>query len=72
MNAERLPDYHSLNIRFDRRFNFRTSNLIFYMSIWNVYGRENIASTYWNEIDNEPDQFKQWGTLPVIGLEFEF
>lgn len=72
INTERLPDYHSLNVRVDRRFHFSTSSLITYISIWNVYGRENIASYYWNEIKNKPDTFKQWGTLPAIGLEFEF
>jgi hypothetical protein len=72
INESRLPDYHSLNIRVDRRFHYRASSLIVYLSIWNVYARENIASYYWNEIDNKPDTYKQWSTLPVIGLEYEF
>ena len=72
INEERLPDYHSLNLRIDRRFNFRRSNLIVYLSIWNVYARQNVASYYWNEIRNQQDTFNQWGTLPALGLEFEF
>lgn len=71
-NSERLPDYHSLNIRADKRFYFEGSNLIIYLSVWNVYGRENIAQYVWNEIENKPDKQLQWSTLPVLGVEFEF
>lgn len=72
INGLRLPDYHSLNIRIDKRFYFSGSNLIVYLSIWNAYGRDNIAAYSWNEIKNEPTEDKQWSTLPVIGFEFEF
>ncbi len=72
INEDRLPDYHSLNLRIDRRFHFKASNLIVYLSVWNVYGRDNVASYYWNEIQNKQDTFNQWGTLPALGLEFEF
>lgn len=72
INEERRPDYHTLNLRLDRRFHYRASSLIAYLSIWNAYGRENIASYYWNEVANIKDSFKQWGTLPVIGFEYEF
>ncbi len=72
INAERLPDYHSMNIRFDRRFNFTGSNLIFYLSVWNVYGRKNIGTYEWNEIANEQREVEQWSTLPIFGIEYEF
>jgi hypothetical protein len=72
INSERLPDYHSLNIRVDKRFNFSGSNLILYLSIWNAYGRKNIAAYQWNEITNEQEAAEQWSTLPVLGFEFEF
>jgi hypothetical protein len=72
VNAERYPDYHSLNLRFDRRFNFVGSNLIFYLSVWNVYNRNNIGGYEWNEFDNAPEASEQWSTLPILGLEYEF
>lgn len=72
VNSKRLPDYHSLNIRVDKRFYFSSSNLIVYLSVWNAYGRENIAQYLWNEMKNKPDKLKQWSTLPVIGVEYEF
>ncbi|MBN1999695.1 TonB-dependent receptor, partial [candidate division KSB1 bacterium] len=49
INGRRYPDYHSLNLRFDRRFNFSSTNLIFYLSVWNAYNHKNIASYFWND-----------------------
>lgn len=72
INQERKPAYHSLNVRFDRRFNFSGSNLIFFLDCWNVYNRQNIESYYWNEAENKQDTRNQWSFLPVMGLEWEF
>lgn len=72
VNSERLPDFHSLNIRADKRFHFEKTTMIVYLSIWNTYARENIAAYSWNEIDNKPDKEKMWGLLPVFGIEYEF
>lgn len=72
VNGARLPDFHSLNIRADRRFHFSTSTLIVYLSVWNAYARDNIATYSWNEIDNKQDAEKMWGILPVFGIEYEF
>jgi carboxypeptidase-like protein/TonB-dependent receptor-like protein len=72
INEERYPDYHSLNIRFDRRFHFTNSNIIFYLSVWNAYNQKNIASYFWNELENKQDTTYQWGLLPIFGIEYEF
>ena len=72
MNSKRLPDYHSLNVRVDKRFYFSGSNLILYLSVWNAYGRENISQFVWNQDEKKVDKQLQWSTLPVLGLEFEF
>ncbi len=72
INSKRMPAYHSLNLRFDRRFYFNKSNLTMYLSVWNVYNNKNVASRYWNEIENKPDYSYQFSTLPVFGIEFEF
>ncbi len=71
-NSERLPDYHSMNLRIDKRFYFSSSSLLLYLSVWNVYNRKNVAFYYWNEVKNDIDSQTQWSTLPVIGLEYEF
>jgi hypothetical protein len=72
INEERKPSYQSLNVRFDRRFNFSGSNIILFLDIWNVYGRKNVASYYWNEAENKQDVITQWSFLPIMGLEWEF
>ena len=72
INGRRLPDYQSLNIRADRRFYFRSSNLVLYISVWNVFNRKNTVSYYWNTIEQRPDSVNGWGVLPVFGVEFEF
>jgi outer membrane receptor for ferrienterochelin and colicin len=72
INAKRLPAYHSLNLRADRRFFFNRSNIVLYLSIWNVYGRENISGYSWNGYTNEKSPIRQWSTLPILGVEYEF
>ncbi|MCP4632042.1 MAG: TonB-dependent receptor [candidate division Zixibacteria bacterium] len=72
VNDSRYPDYHSLNIRCDRRFHFSGSNLICYFSVWNAYGRKNVSNYFWNEIEQKEDVVYQWSLLPVMGFEFEF
>ncbi|MHB8095481.1 MAG: TonB-dependent receptor [Candidatus Aminicenantales bacterium] len=72
INGSRLPAYHSLNLRCDKRFNFSGSNLIVYLSIWNAYGRKNAAASYWNTNVQGPGFVRMWGLLPVLGIEFEF
>ncbi len=72
INTNRLPDYHSMNVRADRRFHFDASTLIVYLSVWNIYGRENISHYGWNGIENKREPEKMWGTFPVLGIEYEF
>lgn len=72
INEVRSPDYHSLNVRLDKRFNFKNSNLVIYLMVWNVYNRKNIAFHFWNKFENKPDVEYQWSTIPVLGFEFEF
>ena len=71
INQSRYPDYHSMNIRFDKRFHFQNSNLIFYLSVWNVYNRKNIATFYWNDKEQKQDKIYQWLVLPIFGVEYE-
>ena len=71
INGARHPVYHSLNFRVDRRYNFKQSNLVLYLDIWNLYNRKNIAGYYWNELENRQDRSYQWSLLPVFGLEWE-
>ena len=72
INEARYPDYHSLNVRSDRRFQFQDSNLVWYVSVWNVYNRKNVGGYNWNGVKGRVDTIHQWGMLPIFGLEWEF
>ncbi len=72
INDARYPDYHALNLRVDRRFNWERTNMIVYLSVWNAYDRKNVAAYYWNGEEDRRDVIHQWGVLPVFGVELEF
>ncbi|MEM1127249.1 MAG: TonB-dependent receptor [Bacteroidota bacterium] len=69
---DRLPAYHSLFLRVDRRFFFQSSNLVAFLSLWNAYNRSNVEEVYWNVNDLAVDEQTQFSTLPIVGVEFEF
>ncbi len=71
INGARHPDYHSLNLRVDRRFNFARSSLVVYLSVWNVYDRRNVAGYIWSEEEQGVKTLYQWGMLPIFGIEWE-
>jgi hypothetical protein len=71
-NAERLPDYHALNLRADYQRRFGPLSLVAYLDILNVYGRENANGYEWDErrgvnIIEGLDE-----PLPTLGLRFEY
>jgi hypothetical protein len=72
INAERTPPYHSLNVRVDRRFLYRESNLVAYVSVMNVYNRRNIVGYFWDTLDRKPAEYFLFSFLPIIGFEYEF
>lgn len=69
--AERYPDYHTLNVRVDRRFLFDRSNLVIYLSVLNAYNRENVADYHWNRVKQQPEAQLQLGLIPILGVEWE-
>ncbi len=72
VNMAYYPAYLSLNLRMDRRFNFRNSNLVLFVDIWNVTNRENIAWYEWSNSARRSMAETQWGLMPIFGLEWEF
>lgn len=72
INSKRLPAYHSLNLRIDKKFFFSNQTLDIYLSLWNVYNRENVYDYSWNTEEKKVKPDLQWGLLPIIGVEYEF
>lgn len=71
-NTERLPPFHSLNLRADYQRRFGPLSLVAYLDIMNVYGRKNGNGYEWDErrglnIIEGLDEL-----LPTLGLRFEY
>ena len=71
-NTERYPPYHRLDIRFDRRFHFKSWNLTTYFEVENIYNRRNIWTYRWNRDERKNDEVYQFGFFPVGGFRVEF
>ena len=72
-NGERLPDFHSLDLRVDRRWNFSGWNLITYIDIQNVYNRKNVQGYRWDPRNSRIESTGgSIGILPSIGVSAEF
>jgi len=71
VNGSRYEPYHRLDIGFNSRYNFDTWNLVFTLSVQNVYNRKNITSFQYNS-DGTIDNVYQFSLLPVAGIEVEF
>jgi outer membrane cobalamin receptor len=72
INAERIPDYHRLDVRGDYRAHFDGWNLVAYLELQNVYNRENVFMYTWNEKTGEPYVVNQIAFFPVGGVKIEF
>jgi outer membrane receptor for ferrienterochelin and colicin len=70
-NAERLPDFHTLNVRVDYRRRFGRLSLIAFLDVVNVYGRDNVNSLEFDEL-NGRNITGGLSTFPQLGLKFEF
>ena len=67
-----LNDYKNLSIRAERRFNFNKTNLIIYAGAWNIFDHQNELYRFWDTSINQYQSEYMWGTIPYIGIEFEF
>jgi outer membrane receptor protein involved in Fe transport len=70
--GERLPLFHSLDVRVDRRWSLRRVQLVSYFDIQNVYGRENVSGQQWDPRTQTVLQNASLGFLPSIGFSIEF
>jgi hypothetical protein len=71
INAHRYPPYHRLDVRLDRRYMMRGWNIVTYLDIFNIYGRDNIWE-YSYQDDGSIDRILQFQVFPVGGLSIEF
>lgn len=70
--GERLPVFHALDVRVDRRWSLRRVQLVGYFDIQNVYGRENVSGLQWDQRTQSVERNTSIGLLPSIGFSVEF
>lgn len=68
----RLPTFHALDLRVDRRWSFQGVQLETYVDVQNVYGRANVTRYEWNYRIAMPEPNSSLGVLPTIGVAIEF
>ncbi len=71
-NSLRLPTFHALDLRVDRRWAFSSVQLDLYLDVQNVYGRENVSGVFWDERTQQQEFNTSIGLLPTIGINLEF
>lgn len=68
----RLPTFFALDVRIDRRFVFRRSQLVTYLDVQNATSRKNISQIAWDARLQAPKANESIGLLPSIGVNWEF
>ncbi len=71
-NTERLPAFFAADLRVDRRFVFGRQQLIAFLDLQNVTGRDNGGAPRWNPRLRQVERNESAGLLPTIGLNWEF
>ncbi len=69
--SERLPIFHQLDIRLDKRWTFKTWQLSTYLDIQNVYNRANVEAISYNFNYTTRQYVTGLPFLPSIGLRGE-
>jgi hypothetical protein len=71
-NSRRYPYYMRVDLRVDKKFDFRSASLVAYLELQNLFDRQNIYSYYWNEDDKRLATIYQWAFFPVGGISVQF
>lgn len=71
-NRERVPDFHQLDVRFDKKWTFHHWNLDAYLDVQNVYVRQNPEGVRYNFDYSQKFYVTGLPLLPSIGLRGEF
>lgn len=70
--GDRLPFFYALDLRVDKRWFFSTWQLITYIDVQNVTGRQNVSGLQYNTQTGIVEQQTSIGVLPSIGINVEF
>ncbi|MEQ9424927.1 MAG: carboxypeptidase-like regulatory domain-containing protein [Cyclobacteriaceae bacterium] len=79
-NSRQLPDYHTLDVRFEKKWFFKGNDqLTIYLNLVNIYNRKNTRNFYWGTTDNSigertifQDKVDYFGIIASPGISFTF
>jgi TonB family protein len=72
VNSGRVPAFHQLDIRIDKRWVYESWMLNAYLDIQNVYNRSNVDSLDYNFDYSEAQAQQGLPIVPILGLRGEF
>jgi hypothetical protein len=68
----RMPAFHALDLRIDRRWRFQSAQLTTYLDIQDLYNRDNAIGYAWDFREGRPTYETALGLWPSIGINIEF
>lgn len=72
VNAKRLPDYHRLDIKFQKKFKLDKLHLYVYTDLVNIYGSTNYSRLIFTNLYASWNYYKQLPFIFITGLKLEF
>lgn len=71
-NSGRLPAFHRLDLRLDKRWDFRAWSLTAYLEVMNAYNRRPVEAFAYDYRYSQRNELRGLPVLPVLGLKGEF
>lgn len=72
VGSSRLPDYHRMDVRFNRDFVFKKYKMSAYLDLINAYGRRNVSGYSYTPDYSQNEPVYQLPFFPSFGLTAEF
>ncbi len=72
INSDRLNSGHQLDLRVDRKWNFRTWSLAVYLDVTNTYANPRTLGFRYNFDYSERETIKELPILPALGIRGSF
>ncbi len=71
-NSDRLPVFHSLDIRLDKRWVFKALTVAAFLEVLNAYNRQNAEGVTYNFDFSEQGQVSGLPVFPNLGVRIDF
>ena len=72
MNSDRLPIFHQLDVRVDKRWIYQRWILNLYLDIQNIYNRANVEDRDYNFNFTQSNPQQGLPILTILGIKAEF